>query len=62
MNMFVLPVSLYILHARGYTIINFQFAGREMGIVGSAVVEVLQPLSVYYCLFVTLLISMSFIK
>ena len=40
----------------------FNFAGREKGIVGSAVVEVLQPLCVFYCLFVTLLISVSFMK
>ena len=55
--MFVLPVSLYLTH-RGYTI---NFAGREKEVVGSAVVEILQPLCVFY-LFVTLLISMSFMN
>ena len=44
------------LHAQGILLYD-QFAGREKGIniVGSAVAEILQPLCVVYCPFVTLL-------
>ena len=59
MNMSVLPVSLYILHAQGIYD-HFQFCRKRKGIVRSAVVVILR---VSHCLyFVTLLISMSFMN
>ena len=51
------------MHTRGdIRSLIFNFAGREKEIVGSAVVEILQPLCVFYCQFVMLLISMSFMN
>ena len=60
MNMFVLLVRLYLIHTQG--IYTFNFAEREKGNVGSAVVVILQPLCVFYCLFVTLSTSMQLLN